>query len=250
MTAAFYDFKKEFGNRKIVVDIKTEKDYKDPTADENNSCSFHRKRPNMTDTVETTVVAAAKPVLKTLADIRAFILTAIALQNEITVVSSEIVSVKGLPGKRIELVLEGAGVGNPTRRYFLRENSAFASAIEEAGIICNWPDKARGVATYMGCFGMNEAAVNYEAPKPEKPAKVLLSAEEKKERRAAGKAAAKAKREAEAAAAPAADETATVAETAEDVNAETTVLEGAEFLVTTSETPQEVNSEERELETA
>lgn len=205
-----------------------------------------------------TVAAAPAFKAKNINEVQTWVLEAIAKQNDITVVSAEVVEVKfdGKRGKRLELVLTGAGVGDATRRYFLRENSAFASGLIEAGITSHYPKKDRGSNNYMTHFGINEGAVTFEAPAPAKPEKVLLSEDEKKARRAAGKAAAKAAREAAKAEAEANApvEPATIDESASDVNAETTILESAEPVVISADTDSdqstEVNAEEQVLEPA
>ena len=185
----------------------------------------------MTNAAETVVnTPAPAPKVRTLAEVQARVLELIAAQNEITVVSSEIVEIKG-KGKRVELILSGAGVGDPTRRYFLRENSAFASGVAKTeGLIMHAPKKARGAATYQLNFGLNEAATTYEAPAPEKPAKVKLSAEEAKARRIAGKQAAKAAREAAAAEA--------AANAPAEPEADTTELTAGEPVVISQDEPE------------
>lgn len=126
-----------------------------------------------------------------LAQAQTLIATLIAAQNEIEVVSNEIVSVKGADGKvigkRIELVMTGNGVGDATRRYFLRENSSMASALREVNEIITFaPKKDRGSDTYTIHFGLNEAAVKY-VPEVVKEDKPKLSKEEALARRLEGK---------------------------------------------------------------
>lgn len=187
------------------------------------------------NTTETVVAAApaAKP-LKTLADVQAFVITAITGQSEVEIVSCEIVEVKadGKKGKRVELVLSGAGVGNSTRRYFLRNNSLFASTIRGAeGLVMAAPKKSRDAATYQLNFGLNETFVNYEEPAPAKAEKVKLTKEEARDRRIAGKIAARQRREAEAAAAAAAE-----AEATPEAEADTApALESGEPVVLTAD---------------
>lgn len=193
------------------------------------------------ETAAETVVTAApaqKPI-KTLADVQSFVLERIALQNEITVVSADIEDVRDggkILGKRIRLVLAGAGVEHPTRRHFLRKNSAFASAIRDSVVLMHAPKKERHAAEYVLFFGLNANAVSYEAPAPAKPEKVKLTAEEARDRRIAGKIAARQRREAEKAEAEkAAAESASVAETPADDNNETQVLESGEPVVIAQE---------------
>jgi hypothetical protein len=159
-----------------------------------------------TATTASTPAVVAAPRVRNLTEAVAYVLAAIGEQNEIDVVSSEAVEVKvdGKRGRRIELILSGAGVGDPTRRYFLRENSAFATAIGRCeGLVMHAPKKARGSTTYQINFGTNADFVNYEAPAPEKAKKELMTPEARKQARLDGKARAKAARlaaEAEAAA--------------------------------------------------
>jgi hypothetical protein len=195
-----------------------------------------------TATIETVVTAAAPAVkIKTLADVQAFVVGLIGAQNEITVVSSDIEDVRDggkILGKRVRLVLTGAGVGDPTRRYFLRENSAFATAIEKSVVIMAAPKKERNSDQYILFFGLNEAAVSYKAPAPEKAKKELMTPEQRKQARLDGKARKRAEREA-AAAAKAEAEPAIVAEDEVEVNVE---LESAESI--------EVEADDQEIESA
>ena len=150
----------------------------------------------MTDTVQTTRIT-------TLTGALALVGTAIASQNDITVVSNEIEKLPaGAPkGSRVHLVLSGAGVGDPTRRYFLRNNSAFASLIESVGLYMGSPKKARGDDNYHLFFGLTEDLANWQPAPPPKAEKVKMSKEDAAAARQAGKAAARARRASEAAAA-------------------------------------------------
>lgn len=151
----------------------------------------------MTDTVQTARIT-------TLAGALALVGTAIASQNDITVVSNEIERIKGEgapKGSRVHLVLSGAGVGDPTRRYFLRNNSAFSSLIEEVGLFMGSPKKARGDDNYHLYFGLTEELATWQPAPPPKAEKVKMSKEDQAAARQAGKAAARARRAAEAAAA-------------------------------------------------
>lgn len=156
----------------------------------------------MTDTISTTRIT-------TLAGALALVGTAIASQNDITVVSNEIEKItgEGAPkGSRVHLVLSGAGVGDPTRRYFLRNNSAFASLIESVGLFMGSPKKARGDDNYHLFFGLSEDLANWQPAPPAKAEKVKMSKEDAAAARQAGKAAARARRASEAAAAAEAGE--------------------------------------------
>lgn len=193
----------------------------------------------MTEATETVVVAETKPAapkVRTLADVQARVLELAQAQagSEINVVSAEITQNKH--GKRVELILSGAGVGDPTRRYFLRENSAFASGVRGTeGLVMFAPKKARGAETYQLNFGLSESATQWMPEPPAKAEKVLLTPEERKARRMEGKAAAKAKREAEAAAAAAATAEAS-SETESDDSADTGLDSGEPVVISQTET--------------
>lgn len=147
--------------------------------------------------------------ISTLAGVLALVSTAIVSQNDITVVSAEIEKVTGKDapkGSRVKLILSGDGVGDATRRYFLRENSAFSTLIEDAGVFMFAPKKERGTDTYILYFGLNQDVVSYlPAPEP-KAERVKMTPEQRKEARSAGKAAARLRRASEAAAAAEAGE--------------------------------------------
>ncbi len=182
----------------------------------------------MTDTTaprKTLTIAAAQLLIG----------TALAAQNDLTIVSSEVVDVRDgnkFLGKRIVVTLSGDAVDNPTRRYFLRNNSASSTTIADAGIFMNAPRKARNEKNYVMHYALNEAAATFAPPAP---------AKEVKPTRAEKKAAKQAELEAAAAAAAEA-----AGDSESEVNAETTVLESGEPVVLGNESESEVNTDERE----
>lgn len=155
-----------------------------------------------------------------------FIRTALSKQNDVEIVSMTVEKVDAkvgedrVRGERIRLELSGAGIDDPTRRYFLRNNSQFASGLEDVGLHLFAPKKERNTTTYVMFIGMNESVVNYAPPAPAKAEKVLLTADERKERRLAGKAAARALRASAAAQAAESGESAPAVEAAQEVNTE------------------------------
>lgn len=216
----------------LVVAFEIELGYNDITGG-NNSPRFRSERPNMNTTpateTETTAAADATPApqkIRTLEGAKVIVLEAIGKQNAIEVVSCEIVEVNGknaagdkVRGKRVELVLKGDGVGSSTRRYFLRENSAFASTIEGVGLFSHAPKKDRNAGEYQMFFGLTENVVSFEPPAPPKAEKVKMSPEERAAARLAGKQRKRAERDAAAAAAAEAAAAGTV-EGAEDATVE------------------------------
>lgn len=150
-----------------------------------------------------TPAPAAVTKVSTITGVLNLVLAAIKGQNDITVVSSEIEkldgSIKGQPkGERVRLVLTGAGVGDSTRRYFLRNNSAFASLVEGAGAHVGAPKKSREDSNYTLYFATDAKVAGWQpAPEP-KAEKVKMSKEEKAAARQAGKARARAERAAAA----------------------------------------------------
>lgn len=141
--------------------------------------------------------------ITTIAGALALVSTQIALQNDIEVVSAEIVNVKGdgAPnGKRIHLRLQGEGIESSTRRYFLRTNSAFATMLADTGLHLGAPKMERGAKVYDLYVALTPELAGWQPPAPPKAEKVKLSPEERKQRRQDGKAAARARRASEAAA--------------------------------------------------
>lgn len=189
-----------------------------------------------------TAESAGSPVTKisTFDGAQRWIKTAIDKQSDVEIVSMTVEDLdktvgegdksKRLRGKRIRLELKGAGIDDPTRRYFLRNNSQFASGAEAVGLHLHAPKKERNTTTYTMFLGMDKEVVSYEPPAPPKAEKKLLSADERKERRLAGKQAKRAERAAAAAAAAEAGESAPAVEAAktiETTSAKTDVKEKA-----------------------
>lgn len=178
----------------------------------------------------TETAATAESTGETVSKIRTFdgaqnfIRTSLAKQNDVEIVSMEVEKVdakdgdKRISGQRIRLELKGAGIDDPTRRYFLRNNSQFASGLEDVGLFLFAPKKERNTETYIMYIGMTENVVNYAPPAPPKAEKVLLSADERKARRLAGKAAKRQERAAAAAAAAESGESAPAVEAAQEVD--------------------------------
>jgi len=139
--------------------------------------------------------------ISTLAGALALVSAAIVDQNDIDVVSATIEKLPtGAPkGSRVQLTMSGEGVDNPTRRYFLRNNSAFATLVEDAGLFMGSPKKARGVVTYSLYFGLTEELANWQPEPAAKVAKVKMTKEESAAARLAGKIAARQRRASEAA---------------------------------------------------
>jgi hypothetical protein len=106
----------------------------------------------------------------TIATATAKIVEVLGSANEVTIVSTDAIDIRDggrYLGKKIQVVLEGAGVGDPTRRYYLR-NTRMKKITEGGEIFAKAPKKARGVNQYLIEFALNQAVLDYTPPAPVK----------------------------------------------------------------------------------
>lgn len=189
---------------------------------------------NETAATAASTSAVAPTKITTFKGAENFIRTSINDQNDVDIVSLTVEDVDAkvddtrVRGQRIRLELSGAGIEDPTRRYFLRNNSRFASSLEDVGLHMHAPKKERNTTTYIMFIGMTENVVSYEPPAPAKAEKVLLTAEQRKERRLAGKQAKRLERAAAAAQAAESGESAPAVEAAKSVEVPADTKESVE----------------------
>jgi hypothetical protein len=106
----------------------------------------------------------------TIATATAKIVEVLGSANEVTIVSTDAVDIRDgskYLGKKITVVLEGAGVGDPTRRYYLR-NTRMKKITEGGEIFAKAPKKARGTNQYIIEFALNQNVLDYTPPAPVK----------------------------------------------------------------------------------